>query len=218
MEIDLTKIVDPMSAATDLVVTAVCLYAFFRLRRVMGRLPYERLYLLFFVLMGLCTLFGAFLSHAFSYAFDEKGFYKLPNWICNILSVSSYTFAVIGRTDAVRTLPARRALTVAAAVETLLILAATLWKFSFLFAEIHIAVCLLLFSLPLQLRLWKDGRRKEVRLILIATAMMALVPFILIAGISFAAWFNYNDISHLVIAAALFVFYLAGLAWKEPAA
>lgn len=206
---------EPMTALTDLVVTAVCFYAFFRLRRKWETpLQHERLYLLFFLLMGLCTLFGAFLSHAFAYAF-EGGLRKFPNWVSNILSVTCYPLALVGRADQVRHLPARKVLYRIILVETALFLFVTIWCSRYLFAEIHIAFCLYLFALPMLFRIRKDGHRQEVRPALVAAVLMSTLPFILIAKLGFGEGMNHNDISHLIIAASMCLYYRAGLQWRS---
>ena len=207
-----------MTAATDLLIAAVSFYAWVRLRR---RWPHpcrcERWYLLFFLLMGFSTVFGGFLNHAFAYAFPPGDRNMLPNWLTNILSVSCYALAMIERADQVRPLPLRKALLAAVAVESAAVVALTLWKMSFLYAEIHIGIILYVFSLPLQLRLWKAGYRRENVLAWVATGVMTLIPVVLIGQLSFSENFNSFDISHVIIATAMYLYYRAGLHWREPA-
>ena len=207
---------EPMTAATDLLIAAVSLYAFLRLKR---RWPKPDLsqcwYLLFFLLMFISTLFGAFLNHAFAYVFPPGDRNMLPNWITNVLSVSCYAMALIERAHSVRPLRFRKALGMAVLVETVAIVVLTLWKMTFLYAEIHIGIILYVFSLPLQIRLWKAGYRKENTLAIVATAVMSLIPVVLIAGLSFSEHFNFYDISHVFIATAMYLYYRAGLLWKS---
>ena len=207
---------EPMTAFTDLVITAVSLYAFFRLRRKWpDPTPHERIYLWFFLLMGISTLFGACLSHAFAYAFPSGQYNLLPNWITNVLSVACYPLALIGRADQVRTLPAKKLLTAAVLVETAVILVLMLWKMSFLYDEIHIAACVYLFALPLQIRLWKDGCRAEIRAAWAAGVLMTLIPVVLVTKMHLGAWMNDFDISHVLIAVAMYLYFRAGLHWRH---
>ena len=208
-------IYEPMTAVTDLVIAAVSFYAYFRLRR---RWPApascERYYLLFFLLMGISTVLGAFLNHAFAYCFPPGDRNMLPNWLTNILAVGCYALAMIGRADQVRSLPLRKPLAVAVAVETVIMMVLTLWKVSFLYAEIHIGLILYVFSLPLQIRLWKDGRKPEIRRAWAGTALMTLLPVVLVLHLHIGTWMNDFDISHLIITAAMYCYYRAGLCWR----
>lgn len=207
---------EPMTAATDLLIAAVSFYAWFRLRR---KWPapalHEKYYMLFFLLMGVSTVFGAFLNHAFAYLFPPGDRNMLPNWITNILAVGFYPLAIIGRADGVRPLSCRKALTIAVIVETVVSIILTFWKVSFLFAEIHIGIVLYIFSLPLQVRLWNDGFREEVHTGLAATALMTLLPIVLISKFHIGTWLNDFDISHIIIAAAMYLYYKAGLYWRK---
>ena len=216
MLMTMPHIQEPMTAVTDLLIAAVSFYAFFRLlRRWPGPAACERWYLWFFLVMGFSTVFGGFLNHAFAYIFPPGDRNMLPNWITNVLSVSCYAMAMVERADGVRRLPLRKALLAAVGVETVAVVGLTLWKMSFLYAEIHIAVVLYVFSLPLQIRLWRDGFRRENALAWAGTAVMSLIPVVLIAKLSFSEHFNFFDISHVIIATAMYLYYRAGLHWRE---
>lgn len=210
-------IYEPMTAATDLLIAAVSLYAFLRLKRRWTKTNLsECWYLMFFLLMAVSTTFGAILNHAFAYVFPPGNGNFLPNWLSNVLAVSCYAMALIERADSVRRLPPRKALAIAVLVESVVILVLTLWKRDFLFAEIHIAVILYVFSLPLQIRLWRDGYRRENVIAIVATAVMSLIPVVLIGKWHIGNWLIDFDISHILIATAMYLYYRAGLLWRVP--
>ena len=211
----LPYIQEPMTALTDLLIAAVSFYAFFRLRnRWPGPDTGERLYLWFFLLMGFSTLFGGLLSHAFAYKFPPGGYNLLPNWITNFLSVSCFAPAIIVRADQKRPLRIEKPLLAAVLVETAVMLFLYLWTRSYLYAEIHIAIILYVFSIPLLIRLWKDGFREEARLSILATGVMTLIPVVLVSKVHFGTFMNDRDISHVIIAVAMFLYYRAGLHWR----
>lgn len=207
---------EPMTAATDLLIAAVSFYAWFRLRRKWpSPRSHEQLYLLFFLIMGISTIFGAFLNHAFAYFFPPGNYNLLPNWLTNVLSVCCYPLGIAGRADQLRPLPSRKIWVTATLVETIVVLALTLWKRSYLFGEIHIAICLYLFSLPLLIRIWKDGHRQEARLAIIAIALMSFIPVILVTHFHIGSFMIDFDISHVIIAVAMYLYYRAGLLWRS---
>ena len=206
---------EPMTAATDLLIAAVSFYAFFRLRRRWpGPDPCEALYLWFFLLMGVSTVFGAFLSHAFAYVFPPGKSNLLPNWVTNALSVSCFPLALIERAHQIRPMAARRFLVPAVLIETAAVLFLLLWTMNYLYAEIHIGVILYVFSIPLLVRLWKDGYREEAVLCIVATGLMTLIPIVLVLKLHFGTFMNDFDISHLIITAAMYLYYRAGLRWR----
>ena len=165
--------------------------------------------------MGISTLFGAFLNHAFAYFFPPGNYNLLPNWLTNVLSVCCYPLAIAGRADQVRPLPSRKIWITAPLVETAVVLALTIWKLSYLYGEIHIAICLYLFSLPLLIRIGKDGHWQEARLAIIAIALMSFIPVILVTHLHIGTIMIDFDISHVIIAVAMYLYYRAGLLWRS---
>lgn len=205
-----------MTAVTDLLIAAVSFYAYFRLRRKWpSPQPHEQLYLLFFLIMGFSTVFGAFLNHAFAYFFPPGNYNLLPNWLTNVLSVCCYPLAIAGRADQIRPLPSRKIWITATLVETAAVLALTIWKLSYLYGEIHIAICLYLFSLPLLIRIGKDGHWQEARPAIFAIALMSFIPVILVTKFHIGSFLIDFDISHVIISIAMYLYYRAGLLWRS---
>ena len=172
------------------------------------------------------------MTHAFPYAFHYDGvlrpdqyrdlpwierltanYHNLPNWICNIVSVTFFAYASVNRANSILSNKSIKAIRIAIAIESLVVLIATLYKYTFLFAEIHIGVALLIFSAPLQIQVWKNFKRKDAPFILLATFITLFVPMVLIGKMQFSEWFNHNDISHILIASAMTAFYFAGRHW-----
>jgi hypothetical protein len=90
-----------------------------------------------------------------------------------------------------------------------------LWKLTYLYGEIHIAICLYLFSLPLLIRIGKDGHWQEARLSIIAIALMSFIPVILVTHFHIGTFMIDFDISHVIIAVAMYLYYRAGLLWRS---
>lgn len=204
-----------MTGLTDGFIALVSLWGYLSLKR---RWPepklYERLYLWFFAMMAVSCFCGWLLNHWFSWLFPPGDCNCLPNWLANNLSLMCFAMAVVFRADAIRPLRCRRALLVAVVVETALTVVVTLLTMSWLWMVVHIGVCLLVFSLPLQIRLWKDGCRDEARWAFIGTAVMALNPAVLIPDIGFSPEFNSYSISHLIITTGMLIFYRVGTCWR----
>ena len=206
-------ITDLSNAVTNLLIAAISFAGWACLRRRFTRRErYERLYLWFFFLMGWSTLFGALFNHCFAYYLTSR-YYLLPNYLFNLASLTCYGWAVTERYYCLRPGKGKTLLLWAIGVVSLVMLVFLLWKVEYLYMVIHIGLILILFSLPLQLRLLP---RKEARLIILATIVLLGVPPVLITGWGLAPWLNDYDLAHLLIAAAMLILYYAGRAWATP--
>ena len=206
---------DLSNTSTDLLIAVISFAGWAGLRRRFARRErYERLYLWFFFLMGWSTLFGGLFNHCFSHYLTSR-LYLLPNYLFNLASLTCYGWAVTERYYHLRPGKGKTLLLSAIGAVSLVMLAFLLWKVAYLYMVIHIGLILILFSLPLQLRLLP---RKEARLIILATVVLLGVPPILIIGRGLAPWLNGYDLAHLLIAAAMLILYFAGCAWTPLAA
>lgn len=203
---------DFSNAVTNLLIAVISFAGWAGLRKHFSRRErHERLYLWFFFLMGWSTLFGALFNHCFAYYLSSP-FYLLPNYLFNLASLTCYGWAVTERYYYLRPGRGKSLLLAALGVVSLVMLVFLLWKIEYLYMVIHIGLVLILFSLPLQLRLLP---RKEARLIILATVVLLGVPPILITDWGLAPWMDAYDLAHLLIAAAMVILYYAGRAWAS---
>ena len=203
---------DFSNTVTNLLIAIISFVGWASLRKHFTRRKrYERLYLWFFFLMGWSTLFGALFNHCFAYYLSSP-YYLLPNYLFNLASLTCYGWAVTERYFYLRPGRGRSLMVAALGVVSLVMLGFLLVKIEYLYMVIHIGLVLVLFSLPLQLRLLP---RKEARLIILATAVLLGVPPILITGWGLAPWLNDYDLAHILIAAAMWILYYAGRAWSD---
>ncbi|RMF20916.1 MAG: hypothetical protein D6765_16230, partial [Bacteroidetes bacterium] len=80
------RIDEPVTSLTDVLVGVVCLYAWWQLRK-LDRPGLSQQYLrYYFLTMGIATILGGVLGHAFLYALSFA--WKLPGWIISMISVS----------------------------------------------------------------------------------------------------------------------------------
>ena len=205
-------ITDLSNAVTNLIIAAISFAGWASLRKQFTcRERYERLYLWFFFLMGWSTLFGALFNHCFAYYLTSR-YFLLPNYLFNLASLTCYGWAVTERYYHLRPGRGKSLLLWSVGLVSLVMLVFLLWKVEYLYMVIHIGLILMLFSLPLQLRLLP---RKEAWLIILATVVLLGVPPILITGWSLAPWLNDYDLAHFLIAAAMLILYYAGREWAK---
>ncbi|MBE0654263.1 MAG: hypothetical protein IH594_10730, partial [Bacteroidales bacterium] len=80
------RILEPVTTLTDLLVAAVCFYAFFKLMRINRPELHFKFMSWFFLSMGIATTFGGLIGHGFLYMFSFA--WKLPGWLTSMLSIS----------------------------------------------------------------------------------------------------------------------------------
>lgn len=192
------RIGEPVTAFTDILVTAVCLYAFIRLKSERGSVIriYFRYY---FLLLGLATLWGAFFAHAFtlSQAWKEPG-WILSTWAISLLAYAmlSYHKEFVARVYGL--------LIGVVAIEWLLVMIATISTQEFKWAGIHSAFGLGLISGALSLTSYINKGDKGSKLFLIGIGLFVISGIVFSARLSIHEWFNHVDLTHVIIAIAAF--------------
>lgn len=86
-------IMEPMVTFTDLWITAVCLFALFKLIKLNKKGKVHQYIRWYFGIMALATFLGGVLGHAFQYAVGLE--WKLPGWLISMLAVMAIERASI---------------------------------------------------------------------------------------------------------------------------
>jgi len=202
-------IMEPVVTLTDFMITVVCLYAYYKLRK--RNLPgkvhqYMRWY---FLMMALATFLGGLLGHAFQ---AQVGLaWKLPGWLISMLAVSSieratimYAFPLLKRRFA-------KSLEVANILELLVFATITFGTLNFFFIQVHSAYGLGLIVLPIQFYMFMQTQNQGSRMICLSILFATLAAFFYTSELGISVWFNHLDIAHSVMAISLFLFYKATL-------
>lgn len=195
------RIGEPVIVLTGLMLSACCFYAWWQLRKKQSPAasqPFDRL---FFLLMGLSTLTGAFVGHLFLYCLPFEA--KLPGWVLGMIAVSALEQATILRARAltgVRWYKILSRLNVLQFAVALFFVVTTLW---FPIVEIHSAAGLLLVVAPLEILLLTRQGHTGSRYTLtgIGWLVLAVLPHVL--KISLGVWFTYFDIAHVAMCVAI---------------
>lgn len=93
IEIFGTTIAEPMVTLTDLMITAVCVYAFVQLTKLGRKGKVHKYIRWYFGIMAIATLLGGLLGHAFQEQIDLV--WKLPGWLISMLAVMAVERASI---------------------------------------------------------------------------------------------------------------------------
>lgn len=227
------SILEPTTAITDLIITVVCIIAFVKLKRISkANYNYLAKYPYFFLTMGLCTFFAALMTHAFPYTMVTLlnkqqltalpwnslfvyHLHDLPNWVLNVVSASLFEWSLVERaTDIVPSISRIKWISVIT-IESVIVVILLLTILSYNVAAIHIVFTLYAILTPLQFATIKhlkntgyqtDGFREQ-KLLLIGAAIMLISGPVMATKFQLSPWFNHNDISHIIIAISMFIFY-----------
>lgn len=213
--INAIRIDEPMTTLTDFLVSAVCLYAFFKLSQHSGKsraLTYLRMY---FLLMALATFFGGLIGHAFLYAFGFA--WKLPGWIISMISVAFIERSAIDYSRIYIKARTVNFFLIVNILELITIMSLTLSSLNFKWVEFHSGYGLLGVVLPFHLYIYLKTKDHGSLLMIVAVGIASIAALIFMTKFSLHTWFNYLDFSHVVMAIGAFVFYKATLRLKTIA-
>jgi len=202
------RIDEPVTALTDLMVSAVCFYAWNKLRHRDAENKVVEMFSWFFILMGAATLIGGLIGHAFLYALSHV--WKLPGWLVSMLSINLLERAIISY-SAPRMQPAfSKFFSRFNIVELLVFAGLAFGTLNFQYVEMHSAYGIMVVVFGFALFNFFRGNRGSVvinLLIGVLFALMAAMIFTMQIGIS--KWFNHMDISHVLMAITAIFFYRA---------
>lgn len=198
-------IMEPMVTFTDLWITAVCLYAFIKLKQLNKPGKVHRYIRWYFLIMAVATFLGGMLGHAFQYAFGLE--WKLPGWLISMLSVMAIERASIMHAKPIIHPSFAKFLEVANFVELTVFAAVTFITLNFFFIQVHSAYGLGLVVLPLHFLIYWRTRTEGSRIFVCTVLFATLAAFFYTSGIGLHTWFNHLDLAHTVMAVSMYFFY-----------
>lgn len=207
------RIDEPVTVLTDLLVSAVCFFAFndLRKRKLPGRTQlYFRLY---FLLMAIATFLGGLIGHGFLYALSFP--WKLPGWIISMLSVALIERSSIERAKPLIEPRVARFFLILNIIELITIMTVTMWTLDFKWVEFHSGYGLLGVVLPFHAYTYYKTRDPGSKVVIIAVGIASFAALIFMNKISLHEWFNHLDISHTIMAIGGYVFYRGALLLRE---
>lgn len=208
------RLQEPVTTLTDLLVTVVCFYAYWKLGKVgkLGRTIYFiRIY---FLLMGFATFFGGLIGHGFQYVFGFN--WRLLGWITSMLAVMFIERSAIEYT--VNLIPRRihRFLLWLNIIEMVAIMFLTIYYLNFHFVEFHAIWGFMIVVFSFYLFTFIKTKDVGSRWILYGIVILACAMFVFNFQVSPHLWFNHVDLSHVLMAIASILFLKGALKFGEP--
>ena len=205
-------IMEPIVSLTDIMVSVACFIAFYSIRKLKleGRMYFH--FKLHFLSMGLATLFGGTIGHAFLYAFSDA--WKLAGWLISMISINFLERAFIAHTIQHLTEKTRFLIKTANNIELLAFMAITIYTLNFNFVEIHTGFGLLLVVFPLQIYMYFKTKDKGTKFIFIVVVLAIISAIIFVMQISIHKWFNHISISHSLMFVMVILLYKSATTLK----
>lgn len=200
------RVDEPITMLTDVLVTVVCWYAFYKMSQMEKKGSIHRLCRGYFLTMGMATLLGGLIGHSFNYALGIH--WKIPGWY-----VSMFSVAFLERASIFHAFPLIRPrlaqfFAVVNIMELLFFLVISVVTMNFLYVMGHAAYGILIVTGGFQgyalLRTRHEGSKQF--LLGVLTATIGAVFFVNEWAPSM--WFNHMDIAHVMMAVACWYFYL----------
>ncbi|MEN8118777.1 MAG: hypothetical protein ABFS35_00425 [Bacteroidota bacterium] len=202
-------VLEPMVTFTDIIVSAVCFYIFYKLYKTNKQ---GKMYFYFewhFFTMGVATILGGLFGHGFTYAVDVA--WKLPGWIISMISVTFMERAFIEHSVKYIGKKTEYFLKMANIIKLILFTGLTVYTLNFHFVEFHSGFGILAVALPLQLFMYIKTRDPGSKYVFIMVGLSLLSGFTFLNEIIIHKWFNHMALSHVFIVVMVFCLYKAAL-------
>lgn len=225
---------EPVTVFTDLLVSAVCLYAFVKIGKMAVRSRLRTYLMWYFILMSLATAIGGLVGHGFLWYFTvswenpqwvreiiEKFWFlesqepayawKLPGWIFSMLSIMFVERAAIEQVRPLVKPIVGKSFRIINMVELLLFMTITLATLNFRYVEIHSGYGLMFVVLSLQSYAYYRTKNEGSKFFLYGVAVAAVAALFYLNEIGIHKWFNHIDMSHTLMALSAYLFYLGAI-------
>lgn len=195
---------EPVTTATDLVVSVVCFYAFSKIRK-MDRNSVYNFYAWYFFAMGVATAFGGIIGHGFLYVFGFP--WKLTGWLVSMFAVTLLERATIEHVGLSVNKKVLKVLRLINILEFIAFVFIVIYTLDFFMVQVHAAYGFLAVVTSLHLYNIKRVGSVSSKIMLAAVGVSSLAALIFMNEIGISKWFNHYDISHIFMAVCAWTFY-----------
>ena len=199
-------ILEPSVTGTDLIVTAVCFYAFFKIKKSTKNDKVSFYFKWFFFTMGIATIIGGILGHAFIYAVNDK--WKLTSWFASMISISILERVSIEHARNMLKPKFVLFLEIINIIKLLIFIIIVAIKNNFSLSSIHMAIGVLAIVAPLEIFIYFKTKEKAVLLFLFSVAISVISIMIFILKIGIHKWLNHKALSHVVLSICMYLLFI----------
>lgn len=192
------RILEPVTTLTDLLVGAVCFYAYWRIQKEKlagNTILYMKYY---FLTMGFATCIGGLIGHGFLYAVNEH--WKLLGWYISMVSIALLERSAIGHASRFVSSRYRKIFMAINILELLIFMTLTAYTLHFRFVQIHSIYGLLIVVFSFHLFTYIKSKDIGSKLMVQSVLILVVAAFIFNYPIVIHEWFNHRDFAHILMA------------------
>lgn len=193
---------EPMTIVTNLLIFIFSIYCFAKLSKFQQ--PYSKSWAWFVLLVGLSSCFGS-TAHAVHFQLG-KTFFDIVFYIMNALSICSIYFCFKSPYLYYSKEKPQKLIINFVIVWVAFLLFFTLFQNNFLIVKIHAGI-VLIYSLLVHLIVYTKTKEKGSALVVLGISISLLSIIVHSFKFSIDKWFNYKDISHIIILISLIIIY-----------
>jgi len=205
VEILNVRVDEPVTSLTDLVLAAICFYAFFRINKidVAGRIKIYFKY--YFLLLGIGALTGGLLGHAFLYRIAEG--WKLVSWVCTLSTVILLASALMDIARPFLKPGISKTITMVNALIFIIALILTLWSGAFAPVKYYMIFGMVVLVGYLSSVVYRETKNRGVLVLMGAVGVGIFSAVVFSFEWGFSPWFNHRDVSHMILIISAYILY-----------
>jgi len=199
------RIDEPITLITDLLLAAICFYAYFQIRRLdyvcRGKWYFKN----YFLVLGLGAMTGGLLGHAFLYRLSDA--WQLVSWI---LTLGSVTLIIQALLEVARPYIKKGIARIISRFNVLLFALAvffTSWSMAFSPVKYFTAFGMVVVLGSLCYYIYQKTASKGTLILMGAVLLGFISALIFSFGWGLSPWFNHRDISHLILSFSAYQMY-----------
>lgn len=192
------RIMEPVTAITDIIVAITCFYAYWKLTKE-NKPGKSSLYMRwYFFTMGLATFFGGMIGHGFLYLFND--YWKLLGWYTSMISVALIERSAIEYAKPYIKKNIGRFFLIVNIVELVTLMTITTITLHFRIVEFHCVYGLMFVVLSFHLFTYLKTKDVGSKTIIYAVGVLIVAAFVFNYPVVIHTWFNHRDLAHILMA------------------
>lgn len=201
------RIDEPVTLITNLLVTAVCIYAYYKVKNSLDTSKFQRFIKYYFLILGIAIGIGGITGHGFLYALSTA--WKLPGWLLSIISITLLERAIIEKTRFLLTQNLHNFLIWVSGIKLVVFMFLTSYTVNFEFVGYHTGLGLIFIVASCSTFTFLKTKNTGSSLYVLGVIVSALSGVIFMNKWGVSMWFNHIDISHVFMSMACYFFYKA---------
>lgn len=191
------RIDEPVTSLTDLLLAAICFYAFYQIDRRLSKGSVKRSFKYYFLFLGFGALSGGLLGHAFQYRLSEL--WKLVSWVLTLGTVVLIAHALLVVAKPFLKQGITRLISFGNLLLFILALFFTCWSMAFAPVIYYMVFGMVVMVGSLSYFIYRKTESRGALLIMGAVGVGILSAILVSFEWGLSPWFNHNDISHVIL-------------------